>query len=411
MPARPTPGSIVRRRLEAFAAAVERHHVMPWLYIVALCLVYLMWNIWLAHTVYDFAVIPLALCLVRRSDLRPILASPIFILAALYFAALGLAGIAAPDARALPIAKHFIFALQVLSFLGITALLIRRDRDFPKRLFLVLPSAASLAALINLAAFLHKYPHGLLSQQLVGIAGFSMYYNQNYIGIVNAVACAGCFALLAGERLTRAQLAVTLGATLVLLVTLTLTMSRGSLMGTLAAGLVALLLSGGRQRRLLMLGVLGAALFLLALATPLLLAAVGRGDSFRFSLWRFYLDLAAQRPWLGYGLSFDPGIVLPNGIPIINPHNMMIAALIRGGLISVAALIALLVAAVYRAWRSRREPGGLFAPVLLAVALVATSVDFEIIATPLGWPWLLLWLPIGLSLGQDSRVSLKQADP
>jgi len=41
---------------------------------------------------------------------------------------------------------------------------------------------------------------------------------------------------------------------------------------------------------------------------------------------------------------------------------------------------------------------------LLAATLVATCVDFEIVATPLAWPWLLLWLPIGLSLGAEAAV-------
>jgi O-antigen ligase len=401
MPGKPMPVSIHRRRLAAFAAAVERHHVVPRLYIAALCLVYLMWNIWTARTIYDFTVMPLALCLLRPSDLRPILASPIFILAGLYFAALGLAEFAAPGASALAIAKHVMYALQVLSFLAITALLMRRDPEFPKTLFLCLAGAAAVAAAVNIAAFLHQHPHGLLSQQLNGVPGIAMYYNQNYIGIVNAVACAGCFALIAGQRLSRPQLMATLAATLVLLATVTLIMSRGSLMATIAAGFVAFVLSGGQRGRQLMLGVLAAALLLLALATPLVLSAVSRGDSFRLSLWRFYLDMAAERPWLGYGLSFNTQIVLPDGLPILQPHNMMLATLIRGGLVSVAALTAMLATAAYHALRNHKSEGGLFAPVLLAAALVATCVDFEIVATPLGWPWLLLWLPIGLSLGGE----------
>ncbi len=404
VPGKPMPVSIHRRRLAAFAGAVERHHVVPRLYIAALCLVYLMWNIWTSRTIYDFAVMPLALCLLRPSDLRPILASPIFILAGLYFAALGLAEFAAPGASAHAFAKHVMYSLQVLSFLAITALLMRRDREFPKTLFLCLAVAAAIAAAVNIVAFWHEYPHGLFSQQLSGVPGISMYYNQNYIGIVNAVACAGCFALIAGQPLSRPQLIATLVATLMLLTTITLIMSRGSLMATLAAALVAFLLSGGRRERRLMLGVIGAALLLLALATPLVLSAVARGDSFRLSLWRFYLDMAAQRPWLGYGLSFDMQIVLPDGTAILTPHNMMLATLIRGGLVSAAALAILLATAVYRALRCRNSEGGLFAPVLLAAALVATCVDFEIVATPLAWPWLLLWLPIGLSIGAEAAV-------
>lgn len=404
MPGQPMPVSTHRRQLAAFAAAVERHHVVPRLYIASLCLVYLMWNIWTARTIYDFAVMPLALCLVRPSDLKPILASPIFILAALYFTALGVAGIAAPDADASLIVKHVKDTLQVLSFLAITALLIRRDRDFPKWLFLFLASAAAIAAAINLVAFCIKFPQALPSHQLGGIPGISMYYNTNVLGDVYAMACAGGFALLAGQRLSRPQLIVALSATLMLLFAIGLVASRGALMATMAAALVALLLTGGARRRLLILAALAAILLLLGLATPLLHKILVRGDAYRLSLWPFYLDLASRRPWLGYGLAFDTEIALPDGYLILNAHNIVLSALIRGGLLSAAALVATLATAVYRAWRSYIATNSMFALVLLAAALAATSVDYEILATPLGWPWLLLWLPVGLSLGQGAAA-------
>jgi O-antigen ligase len=404
MPGEPMPVSIHRQRLAAFVAAVERHRVVPRLYIAALCLVYLMWNIWTARTIYDFTVMPLALCLVRASDLRPILASPIFILAALYFAALGLAEFAAPAASAHAIAKHVMYALQVLSFLAITALLMRRDRKFPETLFLCLAGAAAIAAAINLIAFCIRYPDALPSQQLSGIPGVSMYYNMNVLGDVYAVACAGGFCLLAGQHLGRRQFIVALSATLTLLLAVGLIASRGAIMATMAAALTALLLSQGLRRRPLILAAIAGIVLLLVLATPLLHKLIVRGDAFRLSLWSFYLDLVAQRPWLGYGLSFDTRIALPNGYLILNPHNILLSAMIRGGLISVAALAALLATAVYRVFRSYKSEGGLFAPVLLAAALAATSVDFEIVASPLGWPWLLLWLPIGLSLGGEATA-------
>ncbi|HXQ39947.1 MAG TPA: hypothetical protein VN821_01680 [Candidatus Udaeobacter sp.] len=79
---------------------------------------------------------------------------------------------------------------------------------------------------------------------------------------------------------------------------------------------------------------------------------------------------------------------------------MVLATLIRGGLVSVTALTAFLVTAACHAFSNRKSEGGLFAPVLLP----ATSVDFEFVAPPPGWPWLLLWLPIGLSLSAEAAA-------
>jgi hypothetical protein len=40
---------------------------------------------------------------------------------------------------------------------------------------------------------------------------------------------------------------------------------------------------------------------------------------------------------------------------------------------------------------------------LVATATVATSFDYEIAGSSLGWPWLLFWLPVGMSLAAASR--------
>src|SRR5262249_34340066 len=129
---------------------------LPVAYILALCLVYVMHNIWAARTAYDFVVLPAALLIVRPRDWLPVVKDPVFLAVGAYFTALALACLAAPDRQAAVFARHVEQSLLVLSFIAITAILVRRHgQRFIIGGFLVLSVAAAAAALLNIVAYYH----------------------------------------------------------------------------------------------------------------------------------------------------------------------------------------------------------------------------------------------------------------
>jgi O-antigen ligase len=401
-----TAGLLLRASLVGLRRRIDPR-VLPVSYTAALCLVYVMHNIWAARTVYDFVVLPVALVSIRRREWLPIVKDPAFLAAAGYFAGLALAGLAAPDRHAAILVHHFEESLLVLSLLVVTAILVRRGGErFVTTAFLILAVAAAAAALLNVVVYYRDLPvDQFWTTRLQGIPGVTMYYNSNVVGDVYAIAFAAAAALLAQGRLRVLPAALAALAAAILLGTVLLSGSRGALLGAAAASCVLLALCGSWRWRIAILGtVLGGLLLLVCLRLPLPMDILARADSKRLSLWPAYLRLAAARPWLGYGLSFDTTIRLNDGFAILNPHNIVLAALIRGGIVSALPLLAVLVLSVHRAWRGWVGAGTPLALAMMAACILITVVDHEFLASPIGFHWLLLWLPVGISIGVAGMV-------
>lgn len=147
-----------------------------------------------------------------------------------------------------------------------------------------------------------------------------------------------------------------------------------------------------------------------ALLTPLAGELVQRKDSLRFELWPVYLHMVTLKPWLGYGLAFDTRVTLPNGIEVMNGHNIFMCAAVRGGVVAALALAAVVLAAAASGWRAFRQSGEVTALALLAACLAASAVDYEIIPSDLSYLYILFWLPVAICLG-TALATVRVPDP
>ena len=140
---------------------------------------------------------------------------------------------------------------------------------------------------------------------------------------------------------------------------------------------------------------MGAAL-LCILALPAWMAELlERGDSWRIYLWQHYLSLSLDRPLLGYGLDFDASFQV-GSTTIHTPHNILLSALIRGGLGAFLSLTVALLAMVWATVSAARR--GWWQPATVLVAVLAiTSVDHEILPDAFNHHWFLFWLPFSLT--------------
>jgi O-antigen ligase len=400
----------------AFSMTLVKERVrraLPVLYIAMLCLIYLVPNIWTARTLYNFIIMPLALVTIKPRELSVIVKTPAFLATAIYFLLLTAAGFAAPDPSLHIIGKHVLYALLVLSFLVVTAALLHRGGErFIQICLLSLALAAAIEAAVNIAVYYHASPGSLWTNRLQGIPGLSVYYNSNVMGDMYAVAFAASAAHLARCQDSVVEFALGALSAAILLLAVLLTGSRGALLGTAASAAVLMALCASWRTRigillLVLCGVIG-----LYFLTPVVSTLAGRADSFRLLLWPAYVELAAKNPWLGYGLTFNTTVTLSNGVSILNAHDIYLSAMIRGGFASAIALLVVVVASIHQAWRGWRVARTPLALGLLACALAVTAVDYEILATPLGWPWVLLWFPVGTSLGVGAIArQLDEADP
>lgn len=127
-------------------------------------------------------------------------------------------------------------------------------------------------------------------------------------------------------------------------------------------------------------------------------AMLERALSFRPEIWaEFTRRTLDTNLLLGVGMTADSTFQHPSQL-IKHPHSIFIATFYYGGMIGLLLLIAMLGRAV---WLIVLMPHGeikTLAAMLLAFGVTATLVDGDEVLTKVNYLWLLIWLPVGLSL-------------
>lgn len=393
------PPSRAKQRLELVRDWLQRTRAAEKLFILSMCLVYALHSIWSARTVLWFLVVPVVLIGIGSyRTLLPVVKSGVFIAIASFLALLLLTSLLGGDTPAAVLVTNLRYVVAVLAFVAITAHLVRQDGDFLRLLFLCLAPIAALTSIRDVVSFTGLSFETLLTERLQGVKGTTVYYNSNVIGMMFAMPCVGAAAVMATRSLRAWQIAVLAVSALILLGAILLTGSRGSLIAAGVGIAVSVLLSEYRWLKIALISAAAIVLALIALA-PFQSELLQRRDSLRLTLWPIYLKMAMLKPWLGYGLAFDTQRTLPDGNVVMNGHNILICALVRGGVPSALALVAIILASLksgFDGWRRSGEVAGL---ALLATCLTASSVDYEIVPTDLAYLYFLFWLPAGICLG------------
>ncbi|MGP9811532.1 O-antigen ligase family protein [Rhodopseudomonas sp. NSM] len=399
--------SRTRQRLEQTRDWLLRVRAGEKLFILSMCLVYVMHSIWLARTVLWFLVLPVMLIATAPyRNLLPIVKSGVFVAAAAFLLVIIGTSALGGETPTPMLLKNLRYFAAVLVFVAIVAHLVRSDGDFLRLLFLVLAPVAALAAIRDVVSFSGLSLETLLTVRLQGVKGLTVYYNSNVIGMMFAMPCVGAAAVMASRTLRRWQFAMLAVSVLILLFAIVLTGSRGSLIAaTVGIGVSILSANWRLAAAIVALVVIAAALTLL---TPLAAELLQRRDSLRLTLWPVYLEMVMLKPWLGYGLAFDTQRTLPDGSVVMNGHNILLCAAVRGGVVGALALAGIVLASLVsalRAWLRCRE---ILALALLATCLTATSVDYEIIPSDLGYLYILFWLPVGICLGAALKTAQRE---
>jgi O-antigen ligase len=187
---------------------------------------------------------------------------------------------------------------------------------------------------------------------------------------------------------------------IILIVGVLMTQARSAYLAFALAALVPAAALPPRAR----LAALGAIAFAVV-ALPLLPYArdviASRGLSHRPEIWVDYFAMAAHGPFFGYGITPNIDQVMRDGLVVDQPHNIVLAALVRGGIIGGAAMLTLLVQCLYwsyRLWLTSRQP----TPLCMLVAMTTAGMfDYQLQATNPSWTWVTFWLPIGLAIGAE----------
>ena len=146
------------------------------------------------------------------------------------------------------------------------------------------------------------------------------------------------------------------------------------------------------------------------LASPASELLLPRGDSFRPAIWTEILSRAlAHGPWFGNGVLTDDGVLLGCYL-MVHPHNLYLALFFQGGVVAVAMFAALLALSIRTLLANFHRQEAKLALGIYALALPAYLLDGHELVTRIGWTWMLIWLPVAISVALSSGRRLNDAN-
>lgn len=289
----------------------------------------------------------------------------------------------------------FLHVLTVCLFLFGCTLAVGADLARQRALLVIGAGILSLAAV---AAMIQFAIHPTVDNRLVG---FGVMANANLFG---AAMAAGILWLWPWRFPSPGQRLLKWLAIGILAAALLLTFSRSAMLA-LAFSLFVLLVirrKEGAARRLLLLTVVG-----LGVAIAAYPELSERGLSLRPQLFAHAIALFQQHPWRGMGLGaeFTLPVIGGNGAYQVHTHNLFTQLAVELGIPGVLLWSAVWLGLGWRAWHLREIPTGRVVLALWLFATVMVQFDLPHLIDSPRPGWLILWLPLALSLSLPSTRS------
>jgi O-antigen ligase len=307
------------------------------------------------------------------------------------------------------------YLISIALFLLITARLSNQINDFYGSFITILSLIMSLNAAINIFDYFQALPDvsNYADVRLTPDFGVAPIHFPTVGAMTYATGLVAAGGLFAFESCWVRKL-IAAGAALILFASISLTQSRGPLVGSLVALSVVFYFSVKNSLRQYLLAV---PLFLMLsfLLQPKVGAfALARADNHRFEVWRKFLELALSRPVLGYGERLEIHLYISDGENLGHAHNIFLSSLARGGIFGAVSLLLSYVFSLIYGYKFARFYNNPTPLGLIIVVVIAGLVDFDQIIFLADWQWISFWWPIGLAIAAERRarvhnISLRQS--
>lgn len=305
--------------------------------------------------------------------------------------------------------RQWAYAGQILLFMICIAFAVRTWSEFLPRFVTALSTMVAASALYNMVVYLSgiTFPVNLTALRLINSLGMPGYTNSTNISATYALLFVASAAVIVDSRLPRLMRYWLLPMALTLLAAVILTQSRSAYLGIIVGMTLVLWTAPHAFRRAALISfgagiAIGAAVLL---ALPQTRTAMSdRGASHRPEIWKIYAGNALQKPLRGYGGLSNIDIKLGDGTVIDQPHNLVLSAQIRGGIFCALAMITMLLGSLYWSVRFLRLRGEVIPLAMIATVATAGMFDYNLLITPITWPWVTFWLPFGICAGAEIVV-------
>ncbi|TWE01546.1 O-antigen ligase [Pseudomonas sp. AG1028] len=275
--------------------------------------------------------------------------------------------------------------LYVFMLFASCALMTLSSQDLFMKTLRIGAGIGALAALINVAWFLHTAAPG---ERLIGSGALR---NPLLTSHVLGFLCTYWVAAWLARNERHDWLPILM--TLPLLAALLATGSRTPLMGLALTSFWMLLVSGRRAVYL------AATLLIGVIATYLLYPDIllQRGTSFRPELWNDAWRQAGQHLWLGAGYNSKFEYDIPGvGYLLHDPHNVELAVLLELGMIGLGVWAVMYGVALGRCLQLRALPQFQIASALLVYGICAGLTEGGNFLSRPNESWFLIWIPLAL---------------
>lgn len=118
-------------------------------------------------------------------------------------------------------------------------------------------------------------------------------------------------------------------------------------------------------------------------------------SSLRLSIWRHIFELVGQSPYFGYGFNYELSFTNYSGEYIRTTHSLYWGALLKGGIVGLALLMAVLSYSALLALRRMRDGMRLEAALFIFILLFYTSQGMFVVGNP-SESWYLFWFPLAV---------------
>lgn len=294
---------------------------------------------------------------------------------------------------------NFRYAFLIIAFVTVVAWIVAHRPDWKSQLVCFLVPVAVFAFLYSVFFYYgtHTFPGSRLSNMIFYInnpnAGSIGFFLVLLLGL-NAVLenrfkvtwLLGCIGLVVGTAF------------------LLFAQSRGLLLAS-AIGL-AILLGCFRYWKILIgvsLIVVGG-LITLEVSDLAMRSFIGRGDSYRFSIWAATLERIFTNPVFGEGILTDIRITTEQGKVFWSPHNIWLYVFMSGGLVGLGLFVWLIITTIVQTAQgvTKKCQNSCFYLSLIIAGLIALSFSCHNLIDNIGSHfWIPLWLPLGLIMGQE----------
>ncbi|ENG6109356.1 O-antigen ligase family protein [Serratia liquefaciens] len=125
----------------------------------------------------------------------------------------------------------------------------------------------------------------------------------------------------------------------------------------------------------------------------------------RFSIWLHTFDLVSQAPYFGYGFNSELAFTNYSGENITTTHSLYLGSLLKGGLVGLGMLFAVLGYSCMLTLRRRRNGMRLEAALFIFMLLFYTSQGMFVVGNP-SESWYLFWFPLGVIMSTRLKPHL-----